>query len=424
MKNFRFATKLMMGAAVAVAAAAPLTSCSDDDDDEEDTPVVTNNGNTGCTPVAPILNVNLDIDADRTWSKDTVYVLGSRVKVRPGATLTINPGTIIKGEEGQGNAAVVLMVMRGAKIMAEGTATEPIIFTSVKDCIEPSDIAAGNFASPNLPSDLQGQWGGIAILGNGIISSGVSNGTYDYANIEGVPTSDTDGIYGGTDSLDNSGTLRYVSVRHGGTEIKAGDELNGISFGGVGAGTIVENIEIVGNADDGVEFYGGSVNVTNLVVWNNGDDAIDTDQDYTGTIDNGFVVGPEGSCFELDGPEGTIVSGKNHTIKNITVVAVRPDGTSAGDLLNFDSNTNISMENIHYATVNAAQKLGKDNTTSSTATFSNLTLNITGTVASYLPTGNDPKVAAAAFVGTTGSANTSDFNGWSWTAASGALNGL
>jgi hypothetical protein len=422
MKNFRFTTKLLMGAAIAFAAMAPLTSCSDDDDDDEDpTPTTNNNGGGGCTPQAPTLDVNLDIDADRTWSKDTVYILRSRIKVRPGATLTIQPGTVIKGDEGQGNAAVVLMVMRGARINANGTAQEPIIFTSIRDCIEP-----GQIASPNLPSDLQGQWGGLAILGNGIISSGNPSGMgYDEDNIEGVPTSDSDGLYGGNDSLDNSGTLRYVSVRHGGTEIAPGDELNGISFGGVGSGTTVENIEIVGNADDGVEFYGGSVNVTNLVVWNNGDDAIDTDQDYVGTIDNGYIVGPEGSCFELDGPEGSIVSGKNHTIRNITVVAVRGDGTAAGDLLNFDSNTNISMDNIYWATVDPNQKIGKANTTSAGATFSNLTINVASTaVNSYLPAGFDPKVSAALSAGTTSPTNAAPFNNWTWAGTANNLGSL
>lgn len=424
MKNFRFATKLMMGAALAFAVTAPLTSCDDDDDDE--TPAATT-PSTACTPVAPMVDVNLDITGQRTWSKDTVYVLNSRIKVRPGATLTIQPGTIVKGEEGQGNAAVVLMVMRGAKLMAEGTATEPIIFTSIKDCIEPSDVAAGNFASPNLPSDLQGQWGGVAILGNANIATGQNLGAaFEQAQIEGVPASDQDGLYGGTNDNDTSGVLKYVSVRHGGTSIGAGNELNGISFGGVGRGTVVENIEIVANADDGVEFYGGTVNVTNLVVWNNGDDAIDTDQGYTGTIDNAFVVGPAGSVFELDGPEGgsTNFTG-NHTIKNVTVVAERADGTSAEDLLNFDSNTNISIENVYYSKVNAAQKLGKDSTTSVTATFANITLNVAaGTAASYVAKGGDPKVAAVVSVGQTSPSNASVFSSWSWAGKDANLGGL
>jgi len=407
----------LMGAAIACAMSLSFTACSDDDDDDPAPPPPQSSG---CPAGAPTLDVNLDISADRTWSNDTIYILRSRVKVRPNVTLTIEPGTVIKAAEGQGNAAVVLIVMRDAQLIADGTANEPIIFTSIRDCIQP-----GQVASPNLPNDLQGQWGGLAILGNAVISSGNAGPGFDIDNIEGIPTSDSDGIYGGNDNNDNSGILRYVSLRHGGTEINPGDELNGISFGGVGAGTIVENIEIVGNADDGVEFYGGNVNVTNLIVWNNGDDAIDTDQDYTGTIDNGFVVGPEGSPFELDGPEGGTASGNNHTIRNITVVAVRPDGTAAGDLLNFDSNTNISMDNIYWAVVDPSQKLGKDNTTSSVATFSNFTVNVDpANIGTYLPTGADPKVTAATSAGTTSPTNASVFDNWSWAGTTNNLGSL
>lgn len=408
-----------MGAAIAFAVTAPLASCSDDDDDEPDPVSQGNNNNQGN---APQKFIGLDITQNTTWSEDTVYILTSRIKVKPPATLTINPGTIIKGAEGQGSNAKVLMVMRNAKIMAEGTASKPIIFTTVRDNIQP-----GQIQSPNLPNDLTGQWGGLALLGNARVATGQNLGAaFEQAQIEGVPASDQDGLYGGTNDADNSGVLKFVSVRHGGTTIGAGNELNGISFGGVGSGTIVENIEIVANADDGVEFYGGTVDVTNVVVWNNGDDAIDTDQGYTGTIDNAFVVGPAGSCFELDGPEGgsTNFTG-NHTIKNVTVVAVRPDGTSAGDLLNFDDNTNISMENIYYSEVKTSQKLGKDNTTSPNATFSNFTLNVAaGTASSYLPTGADPKVAAAVSVGSISPSNAAEFDNWSWAGVAGNLGSL
>jgi hypothetical protein len=372
--------------------------------------------------MAPEKVIGLDITTNTTWSKDTVYILASRIKVRPNVTLTIQPGTIIKGAEGQGSNAKVLMVMRDATINAAGNAAEPIIFTSVRDNIQP-----GQIASPNLPNDLTGQWGGLAILGNAPISSGVADpngGGFDVDQIEGVPSSDQDGLYGGNNNADNSGRLSYVSVRHGGTEIAGGDELNGISFGGVGNGTVLDHIEIVGNADDGVEFYGGSVNLNHLVVWNNGDDAIDTDQDYVGTIDNGFVVGAAGSPFELDGPEGTTVSGNNHTIRNITVVTVRPDGTASGDLLNFDGNTNITMENIYFASVNTAQKLGKDNTTATNGSFSNITVNSTQAISTFLPTGFDPKVQAAASIGSTSPTNASEFDTWSWAGTANTLGSL
>lgn len=408
-----------MGAAIACALSVSLTSC-DDDDDDEPTPS-TNTGGSGTASGAPEKLIGLDITSNTTWSKDTIYILTSRIRVLPNVTLTINPGTIVKGSEGQGANAKVLMVMRDAKIMADGTASEPIIFTSTKDQIQP-----GQIASPNLPNDLVGQWGGLAILGNGIIASKNRDATnsFDVQQIEGVPATDTTGLYGGTNNSDNSGILRYVSVRHGGTSIGAGNELNGISFGGVGSGTIVENIEIVANADDGVEFYGGAVNAKNVVVWNNGDDAVDTDNGYIGTIDNGFVVGPAGSAFELDGPEGTTTSiNMNHTIKNFTVVSVRGDGTNAEDLLNFDANTNITFQNVHYVAP-GAQKLNVNNVDAATGSFSNITLNVTAAnLANYYNTADADLVSAVA-VGSTGAANATPFANWTWAGTANDLSAL
>ena len=140
--------------------------------------------------------------------------------------------------------------------MAEGTADAPIIFTSVADEISPEDVAAGNFGSPNLLPTMDGLWGGVIVLGKAPISASA-----DEVQIEGIPTSDTNGLYGGDSPDDNSGKLRYISIRHGGANIGEGNEINGLSLGGVGTGTVVENIEIVSNQDDGVEWFGGTVNV-------------------------------------------------------------------------------------------------------------------------------------------------------------------
>lgn len=362
--------------------------------------------------------INADVVANTTWYKDTIYILNTRVKVRPPATLTIKPGTIIKGGLGQGANITVLMIMRDAKIIADGSPSEPIIFTTVADQIQPGEIA-----SPILPNDFQGKWGGLAILGNGIISSGInSGGGFDVDQIEGVPAADADGKYGGNDDNDDSGVLRFVSVRHGGASLAPGNELNGISFGGVGRGTTVEFVEILGCADDGIEACGGAVNIKNIVVLNNGDDAIDTDQDYKGTIDNGFVICPEGSPFELDGPEGTNSLGRNHTVKNFTVVAVRADGTRAYDLLNFDSNTNVSLENIHYATVAPSQRINTNRANSPVATFSNITLNVSN-VATYINSGQS-NLNSAVSTGHTSYADASKFLDWSWASLSGSLVGL
>jgi hypothetical protein len=416
MKNFKLSRKLMMGAAVACALSVSLSSCEEDDTVDPPT-----GGGGGDATAVPTRLIGLDISANTTWSKDTVYVLTSRIKVRPPATLSIQAGTIIKGSEGQGSNAKVLMVMRGAKIMAEGTASEPIIFTSIKDNIQP-----GQVQSPNLPNDLVGQWGGLAILGNATIATKTRTGSFDEAQIEGVPTTDTDGVYGGNNDADNSGILRYVSVRHGGTQLASGNELNGISFGGVGSGTVLENIEIVANADDGLEFYGGTVNATNVLIWNNGDDGLDTDNGYRGTIDNFLLVGAAGSPMELDGPEGsTTTITSNHTLRNGTVVTSRPDGTSSEDLLNYDANTNVTVENVNWKGVKAGQIINDNNVLNNVLSVTNLRVDVpAGSSLSSFISATDPSINSAITAGTTNGANTSAFAGWTWAEASGALTGL
>jgi hypothetical protein len=292
-----------------------------------------------------------NIQGDVNWSNENVYILSGRITVTPGSTLTIEPGTIIKGESGSGANAASLLISRGARIYAEGTEQLPIIFTSVADEITPEDVRVGIFESPNLRQDITGLWGGLIVLGNAPISASTET-----SQIEGIPTSDNYGLYGGSSPEDNSGVLKYVSIRHGGTNIGSGNEINGLTLGGVGSGTVVENIEIVANQDDGIELFGGTVNVRNLVVWNVGDDAIDTDQSWSGTIDNFLVVSPQGHCFELDGPEGNLLG--KHTIKNGSVIASH-DIFYAIDLINTDENSRVSLENIYFTEILPGQKINR-----------------------------------------------------------------
>lgn len=278
-----------------------LTSCSDDED-----PIIGgSNGETGNELV------NANITTNTTWTKNNIYQLQSRIIVEPGATLTIEPGTIIKGESGDGANATALIIAKGAKIMAEGTSSAPIIFTTDIDQIEPGDID-----SPNLSETNSGEWGGLIILGNAPISDESNSGT---EQIEGIPGDVTLAEYGGNDPNDNSGVLRYVSIRHGGTRLGDGDEINGLTLGGVGNGTTIDHVEVVGNLDDGIEFFGGTVNASNLVVWAADDDALDIDQAYSGTINNAVVIAFSGTdhCLEIDGPEGTATG--SFTMTNISV---------------------------------------------------------------------------------------------------------
>ncbi|MEM7035813.1 MAG: hypothetical protein AAF570_02465 [Bacteroidota bacterium] len=211
-----------------------------------------------------------------TWTKDKVWVLDGFVFVNEGQTLTIEPGTVIKGRPGQGVSASALVVARGGTIIAEGTAAEPIIFTSeIDDVTDPNDI----------PEGTRGLWGGIIILGHASLNTSPSEQA-----VEGIPTTELRGIYGGTNDDDNSGILKYISVRYGGTDIGSSNEINGVTFGGVGSGTTVEHIEVFNNADDGFEFFGGTVNTKWLCAAFCGDDSYDYDTGYRGKGQFWFVI--------------------------------------------------------------------------------------------------------------------------------------
>lgn len=251
------------------------------------------------------VEVTTNIDADTEWTADNVYILKGRITVLDGATLTIEAGTRIEGDETlTGVNAAVLMIARGGKLMAEGTAANPIIMTSTAD--DGTKTAAD-----------KGKWGGLVVLGKAPISAK----TGSEAQIEGVPASDANGLYGGTSASDNSGTIEYVSIRHGGAVIDAaaGDEINGLTLGGVGSGTTIAYVEVYANSDDGIEFFGGSVDVDYAVVANVGDDAIDIDQSYAGTVSNFLVIvdGDSDEGLEVDGREGDLDD--TFTLRNGTI---------------------------------------------------------------------------------------------------------
>ena len=245
------------------------------------------------------------ITADETWTADNIYEISQKVYVDAGVTLTIEPGTIIKGRAGQGSLASALVITRGGKINAVGTATNPIIFTSASD-----NITKGQLVGTNLTKSDNQLWGGLIILGDAPISA--ENGD-DESNIEGIPAEDGFGVYGGTNANHNAGKLKYVSIRHGGISIGEGNEINGLTLGGVGAGTEIENIEIYATLDDGIEFFGGTVSPSKLLIYYQGDDGLDIDQNYAGTITDFAVIHGDGigtdEGLEIDGPEGTLSDG-------------------------------------------------------------------------------------------------------------------
>ena len=372
--------------------------------------------------------VNSNITTNTTWATGKVYVLSGRITVTSGATLTIQPGVIVKGEVGSGANASALVIARGAKINAAGTSSQPIIFTSIAD-----EIMPGQIASPNMDPTLEGLWGGVLILG---YAKGSFAGGVNEIQIEGIPASDTNGLYGGTNDADNSGVLKYVSIRHGGANIGEGNEINGLTLGGVGSGTVIENIEVVANQDDGIEWFGGTVSVKNALIWNSGDDAVDTDQAWAGTLDNFLIICGKNTdhALEIDGPEGTYVAA--HTVKNGSV-----KGHPASEFGDFRSKARGTFENLYFFgfpapadTYNGVANAGRgdlsladaavvQNYTDNVLVFNKLeaTLKDGVNLATAFRNGTDVHASTVLLKANTVGATKSAFAGWTWASASSAL---
>lgn len=262
---------------------------------------------------------------DTTFTADKTWILGNFVFVNAGQILTIEPGTVIKGVSGEGENASALIIAQGGKINASGTADKPIIFTALADDLNGS-----------ISLTDRGLWGGVIILGKARINTIPST-----INIEGIPTTESRGAYGGTDDTDNSGVFRYVSIRHGGTNIGADNEINGLTMGGVGSATTIDHIEVYANNDDGFEFFGGTVNTKYLISAFNKDDAFDYDQGYRGKAQFWLAVQDQNSgdrLIEQDGaddPEDGTPFGIT-TIYNATFIGANKDG---GRTLTFRANS-------------------------------------------------------------------------------------
>lgn len=212
-----------------------------------------------------------------TLTANNTYILDGFVFVQSGQTIEIEAGTIIKGRPGQGGGASALVVTRGAQIFANGTAESPIIMTGLADDLNGS-----------VPDDAEALWGGLILLGNAPSNNLASDGL---RAIEGLPTEGLlgDPLYGGTNAADNSGVVRYVSIRHGGSLIGGDNEINGFTLGGVGTGTTIEYVEVFSNLDDGIEWFGGTANGKYLVSSWVGDDGLDSDEGYSGKLQFGLV---------------------------------------------------------------------------------------------------------------------------------------
>ena len=212
---------------------------------------------------------------------NNIYLLDGFVFVEQGSILNIEAGTVIKGKAAPttGDNASALIISQGGQIFAEGTAENPIIFTAEADDVnDPDDLTYAD----------RGEWGGVIILGRASVNT--TSGTNQ---IEGIPSNEPRGLYGGGSTPnddENSGILRYVSIRHGGAEIGAGNEINGLTMGGVGRGTTIEYVEVYANVDDSFEWFGGTVNSRYLVSAFPGDDSFDYDEGWTAKNQFWFAI--------------------------------------------------------------------------------------------------------------------------------------
>ncbi len=345
--------------------------------------------------------VSSDITTATTWTTSgSPYILDTTIYVKNDAVLTIEPGVIVRGQpisatKNPGS----LVVTQAGTIIADGDPNNPIIFTSAVIDVDGDNVADldGTYfarftgaeafldddpsASPLGPVDGNGDsnesyWGGLVILGEAPTNVGTAdkaatdNPTPALHHIEGL-TKNNDTVYGGHKFNDNSGVLRYVSVRHGGEEIGTGNEINGITLGGVGAGTTIEYCEVYCNFDDGFEFFGGTVNTNHLVVTYAGDDQFDGDQGWTGINQYWFatlpyfVIGSKNGDkgFEFDGDDGLTVtehltdqSGNfinfaDYTVYNATIIgadAATGNAVSTNGQINLKANFGGSIYTSYF----------------------------------------------------------------------------
>jgi hypothetical protein len=205
-----------------------------------------------------------DITTNKTLTADKIWLLKGNVYVTGNSTLTIEPGTIIKGDKASKGA---LIITRGAKINAAGTVDRPIVFTS--------NVAASGRS--------QGDWGGVILLGKATNNQGAA------VPIEGISDATDKAKHGGTDDNDNSGVMKYVRIEYAGIALGPDNEVNGLTFGSVGSGTTIDHIEVYRSGDDAFEWFGGTVNCKYLLAIDSWDDDFDTDNGYSGKVQFGLA---------------------------------------------------------------------------------------------------------------------------------------
>ena len=286
-----------------------ITSCSSDDNDIEIiNPTDDDSGTPNPNPSDNVLNGS--VEEDMTLDANTTYQLSGILSVESGVTLTIPAGTEIVADpdlDDSDATNVYIVVQKGGDIEINGSASAPVIMRSA--------------------NGQAGSWGGLIIAGN----AATTEGTDATAEVGGI-------LYGGTDAADDSGSINYLVLSDAGAQINSESQFNGLSLYAVGSGTSIMNVALLNGADDGVEFFGGSANATNLYLENNEDDAVDWTEGWNGTIDNVYVlhtIGNFSTAIEADGED------KQPTINNFTAVS-----TTGGTALQFKKNSGAIINGL------------------------------------------------------------------------------
>ena len=325
MKKFLFSLMML----VTMSTLLVLTSCDNDSGpiektDEEDKMLV-----------GSIKEVkNLD--------KTVEYLITGPVIIEDGGTLNIPAGTVIKAKQGFEN---YILVLQGGKINIAGTASEPVTITADRNNAE------------------QGHWGGLIINGKAPLSGGEI----------GTTEINSDYQYGGTKVADNSGSITYLKLEYTGARSDANVEHNGLTLNGVGNGTKIENVYIPNGADDGIEFFGGSINVKNLLVVNSDDDMFDFTQGYSGTLENAYGIWEPGYVSSEEDPRGIEADGNldgnnpaqtgqsDFTVKNMTIdlrlVPSKDEGFYMHDVIKVRRGAKATIENALIKGVGQAKDL-------------------------------------------------------------------
>lgn len=310
---------------------------------------------------ATVQTVSGDITTNTTWTSDKVWEINGVVRVKSGATLTIQAGTFVKAKPlAAGVATGVLVITKTGKINAQGTVTAPVIFTSY-------NLLDGNATTKAAPGDF----GGVVLLGDAQVNNGLTTniieGLGDQPNV-------ADFYYGGVNNSHNGGAINYTRIEFAGRILDAttGVEINGLTLGGVGSGTVIGHVQVSYGRDDSFEFFGGTVNASHLVSFASDDDNFDFDLGYTGTITKAIALADSNSTHSLSGgnPDSNGIELDNNAGGTATTLITRPV-ISQMSIIGVSSTTVADL----YENAIHVRRLGQINLTNVTVTGYNKGIN-------------------------------------------------